>query len=67
MQNPVGMVISGWLIPAPNPKNDLPVVWRGMMVMKAVQQVSNSAPLVWSCHCQSFKLIPAPLRCGLDV
>lgn len=24
---------------APNPENDTPVVWRGMMVMKAVQQV----------------------------
>lgn len=24
---------------APNPENDSPVVWRGMMVMKAVQQL----------------------------
>lgn len=24
---------------APNPENDPPVVWRGMMVMKAVQQL----------------------------
>lgn len=30
-----------WLAPSAN--NDTPVVWRGMMVMKAVQQVS--APL----------------------
>ncbi|KGB77983.2 MRP family ATP-binding protein [Cryptococcus deuterogattii R265] len=28
----------GYLLP-PNPENDSPVVWRGMMVMKAVQQL----------------------------
>ena len=28
---------------APNPANDSPVVWRGMMVMKAVQQVCQTA------------------------
>ncbi|KAK4685325.1 ATP-binding protein involved in chromosome partitioning, partial [Tremellales sp. Uapishka_1] len=28
----------GYLLP-PNPKNDSPVAWRGMMVMKAVQQL----------------------------
>ena len=31
------------LTAAPNPANDSPVVWRGMMVMKAVQQVSTQA------------------------
>ena len=37
---------SGLLIPAPNPNNDSPVVWRGMMVMKAVQQVRDAYLLV---------------------
>jgi hypothetical protein len=48
---------------APSANNDSPVVWRGLMVMKAVQQASpRSIQLIWLIYRTDRRLLPSSPR-----